>query len=85
MEEELEAGRNEIGQELAALVDQVGDLRRRQRRASVHEHRVQADAEVREAASALHGILERGRGDHETRRAQHTLQMGALDGFVDFR
>ena len=33
MEEELEAGGNQVGLELAALVDEIGNERRRQRRA----------------------------------------------------
>src|SRR5580698_6002077 len=85
MEEELEAGGNQVRLEFAAFVDEIANSGRRQRRPAVDQNDVQADAEFGKAARSFDGVFERGGCDHEARRAEDALAVGTFDSFVDFR
>jgi hypothetical protein len=45
---------------------------------------MQSDAERRKLASALHRVVCGCRTDHEARRRENTITMGAFDGLVQW-
>ena len=80
---QLEADARHVVPERAVALDQAAQPLGRQQRLGVGQRQMQADAQVRQAAGARDGVLDRGTADHQAGGGQDALGVRALDGLVD--
>jgi hypothetical protein len=79
------AGASHIPVKPAAAIDQAGDLGRRQRRNTVDENEMQADAQVWEPAGARHRVGRRRGGYHQAGGGKDALAVRLLNRLIDRR
>src|SRR5262249_31248892 len=82
-EEVPEAGGDRCVAEQSAGVDEQRNLAGRQRRASLDEHQVQADAQCRRGAGQIHRLAERLPVHHQAGVAEDALAVRAQNAGVD--
>jgi hypothetical protein len=78
-----DAGADHIRIKTAVPAHQTGDFGARKPRIPIDEHQMQADPQIRQAASARNGIGCGGGPDHQARGRQNAVPVRLLDGFVD--
>jgi hypothetical protein len=84
-QEDFDSRLREVAAQPPLAVDEPGNAFRRQRRCSIDENEVQADAEPRQPLCALDGVGSGCAAHHETRSRKNAFGVSALDTFVDFR
>jgi len=63
--------------------DQIGNLVRRQRRASIHQHQMQSNPEPGHSAGSRDGICRHFSCHHQTSTGQDAVSVRILYGFID--
>jgi hypothetical protein len=82
-EEKAQAGAQGIVVEPSVAAHETPELIRRQHRRTVNQHKVQADAQLAEAACPRDSIRRGGRADHQAGARQNAVAMRLLDRLVD--
>jgi len=74
-----------VTMETTINTDQIGNLVRWQRRASIHQHQMQSNPECGHSAGSLDGIRRRRRCHHQTGTGQDAVSVRILYGFIDWQ
>ena len=78
------AGTGHVGAKITAFVDQIRHCRSWQHGLSFNQHQMKPDAQARHGAGALHGVICRRAGHHQTGSGKDSVAMGALYSLIDF-